>query len=78
MPVRVITREMERGAGGSGTSVGTGGMATKLAAAKKVAKSGVAAIVFAGKVNGDLGRVVARSRWARSLPFRRIHDFDIY
>ena len=57
--VRVITREMERGAGGSGTSVGTGGMATKLAAAKKVAKSGVAAIVFAGKEDGNLSRVMA-------------------
>jgi glutamate 5-kinase len=57
--VRAITREMERGAGGSGSSVGTGGMATKLAAAKKVVKSGVAAIVFAGKVSGNLGRVMA-------------------
>jgi glutamate 5-kinase len=56
--VRSITREMERGAGGSGTSVGTGGMATKLAAAKKVVKSGVAAIVFAGKVPGNLTRVM--------------------
>jgi len=57
--VRTITREMERGAGGSGTSVGTGGMATKLAAAKKVMKSGRAAIVFAGKVRGNLTRVMA-------------------
>lgn len=56
--VRAITREMERGAGGSGSSVGTGGMATKLAAAKKVVKSGVAAIVFAGKVQGNLARVM--------------------
>jgi len=57
--VRAITREMERGAGGSGTTVGTGGMATKLAAAKKVVKSGVAAVVFAGKVKGNLGRIMA-------------------
>jgi len=56
--VAAITREMERGAGGSGTSVGTGGMATKLAAAKKVVKSGVAAVVFAGKVEGNLTRVM--------------------
>ena len=34
-------------------------MATKLAAAKKVVKSGVAAIVFAGKVKGNLTRVMA-------------------
>jgi len=57
--VRAITRELERGAGGSGSSVGTGGMATKLAAAKKVVKSGVAAVVFAGKVSGNLTRVMS-------------------
>ena len=57
--VGAVTREMERGAGGSGTSVGTGGMATKLAAAKKVVKSGVAAIIFAGKGEGNLARVMS-------------------
>ena len=56
--VRAITREMERGAGGSGTTVGTGGMATKLAAAKKVVKSGGAAIVFEGRGEGNLTRVM--------------------
>ncbi|GFO53277.1 glutamate 5-kinase [Geomonas sp. Red276] len=57
--VRTITREMERGAGGSGSSVGTGGMATKLAAAKKVTKAGGGTVVFAGKVGGNLSRVMA-------------------
>jgi glutamate 5-kinase len=57
--VRAITRDLERGAGGSGSTVGTGGMATKLAAAKKVVKSGMAAVVFAGKVPGNLTRVMA-------------------
>ncbi|TSK04547.1 MAG: glutamate 5-kinase [Geobacter sp.] len=57
--VGAVTREMERGAGGSGTSVGTGGMATKLAAAKKVVKSGVAAIIFAGKGEGNLAHVMS-------------------
>jgi len=56
--VRSITRDLERCAGGSGSSVGTGGMATKVAAAKKVVKSGVAAIVFAGKQRGNLTRVM--------------------
>ena len=56
--VGAVTREMERGAGGSGTNVGTGGMATKLAAAKKVVKSGVAAVIFAGKGKGNLARVM--------------------
>lgn len=56
--VGAVTRELERGAGGSGTSVGTGGMATKLAAAKKVVKSGVAAIIFAGRGERTLSRVM--------------------
>ena len=38
--VQSITKEVERAAGGSGSSVGTGGMATKVAAARKVGKSG--------------------------------------
>lgn len=56
--VRSITRDMERGAGGTGTTVGTGGMATKLSAAKKAMKSGVASIVFAGRQQGNLTRVM--------------------
>jgi len=56
--VPVISREVERCAGGSGTTVGTGGMATKVAAAKKVVKSGVAAIVFNGRQPGNVLRVM--------------------
>lgn len=47
--INVITREVERAAGGSGSSVGTGGMATKVAAAKKAGKNGVATIIVCGK-----------------------------
>jgi glutamate 5-kinase len=47
-----ITREIERAAGGSGSSVGTGGMATKVAAAKKAGKNGVATIMVCGKRDG--------------------------
>jgi len=50
--VRGITREVERAAGGSGSSVGTGGMATKVAAAKKAGKNGVATIMISGKRSG--------------------------
>ncbi|MBJ6724803.1 glutamate 5-kinase [Geomesophilobacter sediminis] len=57
--VRGITKDLERAAGGSGTSVGTGGMATKLAAAKKVMRYGVAAIICAGKTPGTLTRAMA-------------------
>ena len=57
--VKAITREIERAAGGSGSSVGTGGMATKLAAAKKAGKSGVATLMVNGKVPGILDRAMA-------------------
>jgi glutamate 5-kinase len=57
--VRSITRELEEAAGGSGSSVGTGGMATKLAAARKVGKSGVPAIIVDGRTPANLGRAMA-------------------
>ena len=47
-----VTREIERAAGGSGSAVGTGGMATKVAAAKKAGKNGVATIIVSGKRPG--------------------------
>jgi len=52
--VQGITRELERSAGGSASSVGTGGMATKVAAAKKAGKNGVPTILIAGKRAGIL------------------------
>lgn len=52
--VKIITRDLERAAGGSGSSVGTGGMATKVAAAKKAGKNGVATIVLCGKREGGI------------------------
>lgn len=50
--VNGITREVERAAGGSGSTVGTGGMATKVAAAKKAGRNGVATIMVSGKRSG--------------------------
>ncbi len=50
--VRSITREIEKMAGGSGSSVGTGGMATKISAAKKAARFGVPTILAPGKQPG--------------------------
>ena len=50
--IKGITREVERAAGGSGSAVGTGGMATKVAAAKKAGKNGVATIMVSGKRSG--------------------------
>lgn len=48
--VRTVTRELERSASGTGSSIGTGGMVTKLAAAKKAAKNGVSTLMIPGKL----------------------------
>ncbi len=50
--IKAVTREVERAAGDSGSAVGTGGMATKVAAAKKAGKNGVATIMVSGKRRG--------------------------
>ncbi len=57
--VRSITREIERMAGGSASSVGTGGMATKVTAAKKAARFGVPTILAPGKQPGVITAAVS-------------------
>lgn len=52
--VKAVTREIEKAGGGSGSTVGTGGMATKLAAAKKAAQYGVPTIIINGRKQGTL------------------------
>ena len=52
--VREITEEMLEGAGGRGTELGTGGMATKLSAAKIAMDAGVDMII----VNGSAPEVI--------------------
>ena len=46
--VREITEEMLEGAGGKGSGLGTGGMATKLSAAKIAMEAGVDMIIVNG------------------------------
>ena len=46
--VQKITREVEQAAGGVGSSVGTGGMATKVAAAKRAGQYGVPTFMLNG------------------------------
>lgn len=55
--VKTVTKELELAAGGSGSTVGTGGMVTKLAAAKKAGKSGAATLI----VNGRTPEVILRA-----------------
>ncbi len=57
--VRSITREIERMAGGSASNVGTGGMATKVTAAKKAARFGVPTILAPGKQPGVITAAVS-------------------
>lgn len=57
--VRSITRDLEQAAGGSGSSVGTGGMVTKLAAAKKACRSGAPTVMINGREAGTLERALA-------------------
>lgn len=57
--VRSITRDMEQAAGGPGSTVGTGGMASKLAAAKKVGRSGVPTLIIDGTAPDILGWALA-------------------
>ena len=55
--VHEVTRAMLSAAGGSGSAVGTGGMATKLRAAQKVTELGIRCVIAAGQKPGTLTRV---------------------
>ncbi|MFZ5438634.1 MAG: glutamate 5-kinase [Myxococcota bacterium] len=55
--VASVTRAMLAAAGGSGSAVGTGGMATKLRAAQRVTELGVRCVIAAGQKPGTLTRV---------------------
>src|SRR5512139_1825573 len=52
--VEKITAEMERGAGDALTTVGTGGMRSKIMAAKKVGAYGVPMVIINGRKHGAL------------------------
>ena len=75
-----IDHELERVAGGAGTDRGSGGMASKLAAAKMAAWSGVRAViaaadrpgVLAGAVAGEPGIGTVVRAHDRKLPARKL------
>ena len=52
--VEKITAEIERGAGGAQSAVGTGGMRSKIITAKKVGAYGAPMVIVNGKKNGTL------------------------
>lgn len=57
--VRTITRSVERAASGSGSTVGTGGMITKISAAKRAGRYGVSTLIINGRKPGTLAKVLA-------------------
>lgn len=59
--------ELERMAGGAGSSVGTGGMITKVTAAKRAARSGAATVIAAGREPDVLIRLSAGERIGTEL-----------
>jgi glutamate 5-kinase len=57
--VDAITPALLAGAGGAGSSVGTGGMATKLRAAARVTELGIRCVITSGSVPGRLRSVLS-------------------
>jgi glutamate 5-kinase len=60
--VEAVTPELLGSAGGSGSQVGTGGMATKIRAAARVTELGVRCVITSGAVPGRLRAVLAGER----------------
>ena len=54
-----VTAEVERMAGGAGSEMSVGGMATKIAAAKRLAAQGVATALLSGRREGALAALLA-------------------
>lgn len=59
--------ELEEMAGGAGSSVGTGGMLTKVLAAKRAARSGAATVIACGREESVLARLAAGERIGTQL-----------
>ncbi|HLS21480.1 MAG TPA: glutamate 5-kinase [Paenalcaligenes sp.] len=59
--------ELEEMAGGAGTTIGTGGMLTKVLAAKRAANSGGHTIIASGKTEGVLTRLAQGERIGTEL-----------
>lgn len=57
--VTEINSEIEEMAGGAGTKLGTGGMLTKIQAAKITTENGIAMLIISGKEIGNLRRALS-------------------
>ena len=68
--VEAITPEIEAMAGGSGSAVGTGGMASKLVAARMATASGCAVVLAQGGVERPLSALESAARRCTLFPAR--------
>lgn len=71
--IREITSGVEAMAGGAGSAVGTGGMATKIEAAKIATAAGVTMFIASGGANGMLSRIIAGEDVGTVFPPKDAH-----
>ena len=71
--IQEITSGVEAMAGGAGSAVGTGGMATKIEAAKIATAAGVTMFIASGGENGMLGRIIAGEDVGTVFPPKDAH-----
>ncbi len=71
--VREITPDIEKLAGGAGSAAGTGGMRTKIEAAKIATRSGVTMVVASGEEDGVLRTVLNGEAVGTLFPAREEH-----
>ena len=71
--IKEITSAVEAMAGGAGSSVGTGGMATKIEAAKIATAASVTMFIASGGENGMLSRIIAGEDVGTVFPPKDAH-----
>ena len=71
--IKEITSAVEAMAGGAGSAVGTGGMATKIEAAKIATAAGVTMFIASGGENGMLSRIIAGEDVGTVFPPKDAH-----
>lgn len=68
-----ITPEIEKMAGGAGSSMGTGGMSTKIKAAKIAVNSGTTMVIASGSERNILRRLLSGELLGTIFPAKEIH-----
>jgi glutamate 5-kinase len=71
--IREITPDIEKIAGGAGSKLGTGGMYTKIQAAKIAVNSGVTMVIASGSRDGILRDIIAGEEFGTLFPAKESH-----